>query len=154
MSKPFQVGELVRLHKKYFSAFRRLYVIQKDQIFFIADSFKTSAYRTTWVVPGLGGCRTSQLRHVRMLKKDRDALYAKLFSEDAALNLFASDIPAAVTGEPFAVPPSSGDDCYSAPGAGGDPGTFINELSTPFSPEEHGIGDAINNGGPQWPQER
>lgn len=72
-------GDLIRLRPKKVATYRRAYVFEPDQVFLVTGV--GMADRKVLTVPGLGFVRPSHARRVRLPKKEREALKAKLQQE-------------------------------------------------------------------------
>lgn len=142
------VGDLVHIDERWSADYMRLY--PRNYWWYVETTYPLTKRSIVCVLqPGGVPVRRAHLRRPRMKKVEREALLATL-QRKAAVDFFA-DIPVTKEGE------RSGVDLSLRPseaGTGGEAGPIpINELASPFSPEEQGLADAINPGGPQWPQE-
>jgi len=164
------IGDLVRIHPDWSADYRQLYAFNFKDYFYVWATYPLTKRSIVCVLmPGSIPCRRSHLKRPRMKKVERVALLAALQAKADALEFFSKDIPAegggvsdasspvahsaaGADGEPAITLPSNVG--HAEPGGDEGPGSFINELASPFSPEEQGLADAINQGGPQWPQER
>lgn len=135
------IGDLVRISSRWSADYRNLYAFGLKDYFYVETTYPLTRRSIVCVLmPGGIPCRRSHLKRPRMKKVERDAMFAAL-QRKAAVDFFA-EIP---TREE---PPGdqAGLVVDAAPGGGGDPGIIpINELASPFSPEEQGLADAINN---------
>lgn len=158
------IGDLVRIDSRWSADYRALYAFGPGHWWYVETTYPLTKRSIVCVLqPGGVPVRRAHLRRPRMKKVEREALLAALQGK-AAVDFFA-EIPAAADessgavtngaagagGEPAITLPS--DVGHAEPGGDEGPGSFINELASPFSPEEQGLADAINPGGPQWPQE-